>query len=282
MQVRGLFLLLDNSISGFIWPLVEGRSQGRVFPQVRRRGFREPSSHRSAVGSIAARWDDRACGRGQGSASGRPTAQRWAPLRLPDRQPGQPGRAARRPTAQRWAPLRQRRVACTGHRSVKSSHRSAVGSIAATASASDRFAWQRVVPPLSGGLHCGWPLAFPPMSSAADVVPPLSGGLHCGMINTCDPIASILLVVPPLSGGLHCGQHQGQERSGEGAGRPTAQRWAPLRQLLPPRWCGLVPARRPTAQRWAPLRRPDRCRGPGRLLPGRPTAQRWAPLRQAA
>ena len=36
------------------------------------------------------------------------------------------------------------------------------------------------------------------------VVPPLTGGLHCGMVGEAATEPTVY-VVPPLTGGLHCG-----------------------------------------------------------------------------
>jgi hypothetical protein len=39
-----------------------------------------------------------------------------------------------------------------------------------------------VVPPFSGGLHCGSPVVVP-VDDESPVVPPFSGGLHCSTID---------------------------------------------------------------------------------------------------
>src|SRR5579875_364434 len=90
-----------------------------------------------------------------------------------------------------------------------------------------------VIPPITGGLHCGlaasvtvWqgdqghpahygraPLR--PRSScrtgpARGVIPPITGGLHCGSLLARDPNIFIF-VIPPITGGLHCG---GRDRAG--------------------------------------------------------------------
>jgi hypothetical protein len=54
MQVSVGFSVLDKSIGGLLAARAGYRSHRLVFPQARRLVFAEPSSDRSAVGSIAA------------------------------------------------------------------------------------------------------------------------------------------------------------------------------------------------------------------------------------
>jgi len=161
-----------------------------------------------------------------------PAHQRRAPLRLEFRLDPLPGLRPGHPAHQRRAPLRQ------------GDQRPA-----------DLRAVRRVIPPTSGGLHCGssWvsgisasvprhpahqrraPLrhgvreergkllpgssrppaagsiaAHPPLALDArkvhpQVIPPTSGGLHCGAVRPSPSRILTICVIPPTSGGLHCG-----------------------------------------------------------------------------
>jgi len=86
----------------------------------------------------------------------------------------------------------------------------------------------QVIPPITGGLHCGT-FADDVFVLAVLVIPPITGGLHCGSVagqGGTDPFGSHhahygraplrpvpqLLspsrpgrVIPPITGGLHCG-----------------------------------------------------------------------------
>ena len=85
-----------------------------------------------------------------------------------------------------------------------------------------------LLPPFTGGLHCGSPGATPgqrctrcsrpsPAGSIAAcrppscplagprVLPPFTGGLHCGTFALTADLILRGMVLPPFTGGLHCG-----------------------------------------------------------------------------
>ena len=172
-----------------------------------------------------------------------PPVRRRAPLRQPDRRHA----ARRRP---RVLPPFDGGLHCGGSPAAPSpvpvcSRRSAAGSIAAQCrgcrrparSAARRRAPLRhdvrhvgermrgVLPPFSGGLHCG-SLYSVCLSDCGHMLPPFDGGLHCGggLTYTADPDhprvpaghrraplrhacdrMSVASVLPPFDGGLHCG-----------------------------------------------------------------------------
>src|SRR6266566_3538454 len=134
------------------------------------------------------------------------------------------------PAAGRRAPLRLQLEDVSERERVECSRRWSAGSIAAHSTAVLPLAPDPVLPPLVGGLHCGPPDQWRPVSScSASVLPPLVGGLHCGTVLPCirsieacrcsrrwsaGSIAAAMVspapvpashVLPPLVGGLHCG-----------------------------------------------------------------------------
>ena len=123
------------------------------------------------------------------------------------------------PAVRRRAPLRLAvpvRRADTGR---TCSRRSPAGSIAACRSTPDRRCGCQVLPPFTGGLHCG-AASLRTCTAVARVLPPFSGGLHCGSRRGRDAVRP-RLVLPPFTGGLHCG----------GAGRAVQ---LGTRRVLPP------------------------------------------------
>src|SRR5579875_2765363 len=162
-----------------------------------------------------------------GGLPGHPAHYGRAPLRHPDlRAAGEP--VPRHPAHYVRAPLRQDRGRRTSRDHQPSSRPLRAGSIAATWRTGSRCRTGAVIPPITGGLHCGSisgtmfvhrlarhpahygraPLrqtgagTSPPGSQV--VIPPITGGLHCGPVSTSrqsPPCA----VIPPITGGLHCG-----------------------------------------------------------------------------
>src|SRR5579875_245625 len=103
-------------------------------------------------------------------------------------------------------------------------------------------AWVRVIPPITGGLHCG---TVPAATSAGrrPVIPPITGGLHCGRVDRSPPRRRTWIVIPPTTGGLHCGrrlQAEARERASRSsrplrAGSIAATRTSPTSRA---RSCG--------------------------------------------
>ena len=111
------------------------------------------------------------------SADAAPAVQRRAPLRHPD---------------PRHTPAH---LGC--------SRRSTAGSIAASRCRSTGAAPIRVLPPFTGGLHCGRPALD--VLGGDQVLPPFNGGLHCGAPASRDVLRVGAVMLPPFNGGLHCG-----------------------------------------------------------------------------
>jgi hypothetical protein len=131
------------------------------------------------------------------------------------------------------------------------SRRLTAASIAARSGRRPARPTARVLPPLSGGLHCGQAMPilrfeqfagapavrrraplrpFPGRSDHGNVLvlPPLSGGLHCGTpFGTC--WFATCSVLPPLSGGPHCGYWLPNAPTDPPGHTPAVQRWALLR-----------------------------------------------------
>ena len=105
---------------------------------------------------------------------------------------------------------------------------------------------------------CAKPLAQRPVPAGQvarilrAVIPPPSGGLHCGVIASSGRDQQVP-VIPPLSGGLHCGWHvHGQEiKPAWSSSRP--QRRAPLQSRFRVESITNCPGH-PVARRRAPLR----------------------------
>ena len=85
----------------------------------------------------------------------------------------------------------------------------------------------RVLPPFSGGLHCGQYADNGPNIHSI-VLPPFSGGLHCGSRVGLMMVCRVR-VLPPFSGGLHCGKEAPRRAGVVVARAPAVQRRAPLR-----------------------------------------------------
>src|SRR5579875_2127307 len=87
------------------------------------------------------------------------------------------------------------------------------GSIAAESPHTAAVSTRRVIPPITGGLHCGQCACAAPRLCRADVIPPITGGLHCGSF--CLPSSGgSVQVIPPITGGLHCGRTGSAQTAG--------------------------------------------------------------------
>ena len=89
-----------------------------------------------------------------------------------------------------------------------------------------------MLPPLTGGLHCG--NLDPKWISHLwlQVLPPLTGGLHCGSAPSGGR-CTMRLLLPPFNGGLHCSQLIANTPFSSPGCAPVVQRRAPLPGLLP-------------------------------------------------
>src|SRR5579875_1503168 len=125
------------------------------------------------------------------------------------------------------------------------------------------FAWTAtVIPPITGGLHCGG--SYPSRSYPSRlVIPPITGGLHCGD-GPAHLYRWLKLVIPPITGGLHCGPSAPGWPAPRPARHPAHYGRAPLRPL--PGRAGHVERRgHPAHYGRAPLRHGDDRGGhPGR------------------
>ena len=150
-----------------------------------------------------------------------PTARQLTCSRRPRRAPLRPVRGSAPPATPVHAPAVRRRLHC--------------GSTASAA------AWDPMLPPFSGGLHCGrpnvdhasWPSGAPAVRRRA----PLRR--RPGRVSAC-------AVLPPFNGGLHCGYDLG-ERDASDARAPAVQRRAPLRHNARRSGSGTGCSRRSTA-----------------------------------
>src|SRR5579875_3773646 len=115
---------------------------------------------------------------------------------------------------------------------------------------------RRVIPPITGGLHCG---NVPAATSAGrrPVIPPITGGLHCGRVDRSPPRRRTWIVIPPTTGGLHCGDQDFTNEPG-----------AELRSSRPLR-AGSIAAR---TRRCRPCRRPSH---PAAAAEAVDVRQRW-------
>ena len=233
MQVSGHFCTLTNPSDGPSARPGPDRSRDDLFAQVRRPGICEPCSRRSPAGSIAARDRSSRCRDRQAvlppftgglhcGAYGR-------------RHRSQPARwcSRRSPAGSIAADVHAHGVLAT----VACSRRSPAGSIAARRRRLRHRSGAQVLPPFTGGLHCGAMLGRRPARRLPPVLPPFTGGLHCGPCadqrrhrrdDRCSrrsPAGSIAAasdvgdapakpsVLPPFTGGLHCGRRR-QRRHG--------------------------------------------------------------------
>ena len=62
-----------------------------------------------------------------------------------------------------------------------------------------------VLPPFTGGLHCGTK-QIDQIGTIIAVFPPFDGGLHCGYGPFFSWLPQVTVVLPPSDGGLHCGK----------------------------------------------------------------------------
>ena len=60
-----------------------------------------------------------------------------------------------------------------------------------------------MLPPITGGLHCGDSVEVA-ACLIVQVLPPITGGLHCGDVIDQGPLPEAE-VLPPITGGLHRG-----------------------------------------------------------------------------
>ena len=90
---------------------------------------------------------------------------------------------------------------------------------------------RRVIPPTSGGLHCGTGVPF--RSNSCDCLssrPPAAGSIAAAA--STQVVLQGTWVIPPTSGGLHCGLVRGGEPPVDLDGHPAHQRRAPLRHAV--------------------------------------------------
>src|SRR6202034_4833604 len=88
-------------------------------------------------------------------------------------------------------------------------------------------AQREVIPPMTGGLHCGPLSHFEPVETTL-VIPPMTGGLHGGNKDAA-LTGGAGHVIPPMTGGLHCGSLPTPTWHPGHAGHPAHDGRAPLR-----------------------------------------------------
>src|SRR6202044_128085 len=107
-----------------------------------------------------------------------------------------------------------------------SSRPPAAGSIAAEQPRRAVVARVSLIPPTSGGLHCGLLWGGVVLLEFVSSRPPAAGSIAARSASVGhDPGRSL---IPPTSGGLHCGNLTGQTADAAGSSHPAPQRRGPL------------------------------------------------------